>query len=649
MELTVVHNAAGQYSVWPAGRSMPSGWTSTSVSGSWEICSAAIDQRWCDPVAPAGLSGAGQNVDLVRCFAEVAASQPDATAVSDGSSSLTYAELGRRSAVLAQELRGRGVQAEDRVAIYLRRSVDTFVAMLGILKAGGAYVAIDQRLPAARRDLMVSVGQAKIVLVDPDWIGEPVIEGVAVLPWGSTPATDSALDDDAAASLQDSAACVLFTSGSSGTPKGVVLTHGNLVGFARNSSLPSLSRTDRVGQVSSLSFDAFHFEAWCSLTQGAEVVVLPSIVELLGMDIQREIRRRQITAMLVPTMAVNQVLRVDSEAFASLRILHTGGDVLLPDACRELLASSFTGQFFNLYGPTETTTACTAYPAASIEADCVNVPIGRPLDGVGIRVLDQELNEVEDGVVGELFVAGVGVGRGYVGAPSLTAQKFRPDPYGPPGTRMYATGDLARRGHDGLLEFMGRADHQVKIRGYRVEPGEVERTLCRHADVRDAAVVACGDGEDRQLVSLLVAHDDDLKLASLREWVVKELPDYMVPAAFIVVPEVPANAHGKRDVEAIGVLVEGFRRRRDAHVPAATDDERFLARLWEEMLSVEQVGRTDDFFDLGGHSLLAFRMQRRIKRDLKVNLDFSQILDNSSLMDLAALIAMTRRTGEVPA
>ncbi len=644
----LVRNGAGQVSVWAVDRPLPDGWADTGFAGSRAEClddarvraaSAASARAESDAGDDAGRRAGGVGGTLVRLFAETVARHGALPAVTDDTRTLTYAELDRRSDVLAARLADHGVGAGDRVAIYRRRGVDVFVAMLGVLKAGAAYVAVDARYPDQRRDLMIEASGARVTLAEPGWADRLDHLAGEVWQWCSEPApADAAGPAGPARVTADSAACLLFTSGSSGTPKAVVLEHRNLVLFGANPALPPLHPGDRTGQISSLSFDAFHFETWCSFAHGAEVVVLPPITDLLTADLQRELRRRRITAMLVPTMAVNQVIKEDRDAFAPLRILHTGGDVLLPATCRDVLGSAFTGRFVNLYGPTEATTACTAYEVRDTKEDATAVPIGVPVDGATAYVLDGDLDPVEPGRSGELYVGGGGVARGYHDQAALTAERFLPDPFGVPGSRMYATGDLVRLGEGGLLEFVGRVDDQVKIRGYRVEPGEVERQLSRHPLIRELAVTAAGEGQDKHLVAFVVL-DEGVTPRELRAFAADLLPDYMVPSSFVTLPEIPANDHGKRDWRRLDELLEEHRRRVEQYEPPRTEAERYLATLWEELLGAERVGVTDDFFALGGHSLLAFRAQRRIRRDLRVTVEFRDLLDNSVLRELASVVS----------
>ncbi|WP_307788077.1 non-ribosomal peptide synthetase [Streptomyces actinomycinicus] len=584
------------------------------------------------PVSGATLNG---------LFRETVLRHGDRPAVRDDRTNLSYRQLDRASDALAVRLRGAGVQRGDRVAYHLERGVQVFVTLLAVLKAGAAYVPVDTRYPDARRDLMITRSRPALVVTDSPDSGHLAGLGVksirlADLPdvgEGTEPSSGRQEPVDAA-----DPAALLFTSGSSGTPKAVVLTHENLHQFAYDDTLPRLGPEDRVGHVSSLSFDAFHYETWCAFASGAEIVVLPTMPDLVGRDIQRELRRHRISAMLVPTMAFNHVVREDRDAFSPLRILCTGGDVILPQACRDLLAGSFSGRLFNLYGPTEATTACAAYEVRELAPDAASVPIGRPLRGATLRVLDASSRaEVGPGESGELYVAGSGVALGYLDQPELTDERFPRDPFAADGSRMYATGDLVRLDAEGQLHYLGRTDDQVKIRGYRVEPREVERTLARHGDIREVAVLPVGEGEDRHLVGLVVA-DGPVSLSALREYAEAALPDFMVPSALIRVPEIPATAHGKRDLDQLRHVVAEHQRRDAAYITPRDEEERYLAAIWQELLAVERAGATDDFFELGGNSLLSFRLLRRVSKELGVTLSSREVLTTSRLESLAALI-----------
>ncbi|WP_323379970.1 non-ribosomal peptide synthetase [Streptomyces alkaliphilus] len=577
---------------------------------------------------------------LTELFGRSVEAHPHRPAVRDDTRTLTYAQLDEESNAVSALLRRHGVGAEDRVGVYLRRSVELFVAILGILKSGAAYVAVDSRYPDTRRDLMLNSSGAKIVLTEAGWEDRLTSVSARIVSIEDRVAADTAPAEEVVE--PNSAAGVLFTSGSSGEPKAIVLEHRNIVSFASNPSLPALTTADRVGQISSISFDAFHFEMWSTLGYGAQAVILPPVPDLLAADFQRQMRQYGITAMLVPTMVINHVVREDRDAFAPLRVLQTGGDVLLPAACRALLGGRFKGTLHNLYGPAEITTACTAHQVTAEDAESDAIPIGLPLDGVSVRVLSPELEPVAPGETGELFVSGPGVARGYQDRPELTDERFLTLPGEADGTRMYRTGDLARQREDGALMFVGRADNQVKIRGYRVEPGEVERGLCRYPEVREAVVLPQGEGNDRRLVAFVVLDESGPGVKELRERAERDLPDFMVPSRFIMQDRIPATAHGKRDLDALREVLAKHLAREESYAGPRTDTERFLAGLWENLLSTERVGRDEDFFGLGGHSLLAFRMHHRINRELGLSLPFPVLLNNTVLKDLAAAIDASR-------
>lgn len=571
---------------------------------------------------------------LVELFSSTVSRLPHHPAVRDEERSSTYAEFDSRSTAIAAALVVRGVHRGDRVAVCMRRSTDLVAAILGVLKAGAAYVAVDTRYPQARRELMVRSSGARVVLADAEseksmsTTASTVeqIDHLASAVRGSTPDVPYIAADDAAS--------VLFTSGSLGTPKAIVLEHRNICSFATNPAMPALTEDDRVGQISSVSFDAFHFEMWSALAAGAEMVILPAVPDLLAADFQRQLRRYRISAMLAPTMVVNHVVREDRDAFAPLRLLQAGGDVLLPSTCRELLASGFGGELYNLYGPAEITTACTAHRVTQEDAGADSIPVGRPLAGVTVRVVDSDLASVRPGEIGELLVGGPGLARGYLGAPELTAERFL---VGEDGRRMYRTGDLVREGDDGVLLFVGRADGQVKVRGYRVEPGEIERALRGHTDVVDAVVLPDGGGEDRRLVAFVVL-DGGLTVRDVRAHATAELPDYLVPSDFVVLSAMPATEHGKRDLGALRDLLVQQRERAASFREPEGETARFVANVWQEILGVERVGADDDFFELGGHSLHGFRVQRRINRELGVALEPTALLEHSVLSVFAGVV-----------
>lgn len=577
-------------------------------------------------------------LDLFETSVETGA---DAPAVSDSSRTLTYSELDTEASAFAARLAASGISPGDHVAFHLNRGVNLFIVLLGILRAGAAYVAIDPRYPAERRELMLQYSRSKALVVEHETPGGSGVAGVPVIEFNDETA-ESGLPVPQVLVSPDDTACVLFTSGSTGQPKAVVLEHRNVASFATNPALPSLERGDRMAHISNVSFDAFHYETWCALAGGAEIVVMDILPTLLSRDLRRELKQRRITAMLIPSMALNHIVREDREAFSGLRVLCTGGDVVLPETCRELAASGFAGDLCNLYGPTEASTACTIYHAEELPDDAERVPIGLPLDGTEILLLDADGRPVPDGVSGEIHISGPGVARGYLDRPDLTAERFRSDP-NRPGGLIYATGDLALRRADGLLEFLGRVDRQVKIRGFRIEPGEIELALERHPSVREAVVLPVGSGQNQHLAALVVTNDK-VSMSVLREHLTTAVPDYMVPAVMARISSIPVSEHGKRDMILLRNEAEAHARRREEYRAPNNDIEQYLATLWETLLSVEQIGVNEDFFALGGNSLQAFRVVQRVRKELGVRIEIRDVLENSELRNLAALIETRKET-----
>ncbi|MEU4805249.1 amino acid adenylation domain-containing protein [Actinosynnema sp. NPDC023587] len=498
---------------------------------------------------------------------------PDAPAIVSAEETVTYRQLEARANQLAHLLIAKGARAERVVAVALPRSVDNVIARLAVLKTGAAYLPVDPAYPADRISFMIDDAQPLLVLDGPlDVAGWPDTE----------PGVEIAADQPA---------YVIYTSGSTGRPKGVVVTHRGLPAFsAAEVEHFDVRPGDRVLQFSSPSFDASVLEFCMALPAGAALVVPPE-GPLLGDQLADVIEEFGVTHALIPPVALATVPRRSLPRF---RTLVVGGDACPADLVEQWAPGR---RMINAYGPTESTVV-TSWSGPLVPGG--TPPIGRAIPGTAVRVLDPELALCDEG---ELYVTGVGLARGYLGRPGLTAARFVADPFGPPGSRMYRTGDLVRRSADGSMEFVGRADHQVKIRGFRVEPGEVEAVLAGFPGVRQVVVVP--RDEPKRLVAYVVGAVD-----GLREGLAATLPDYMVPAAFVELDAFPLTPNGKLDRAAlpapvVGELPEDF-------VAPRTEEERRVARVWAEVLGVAHVGARDDFFALGGDSILAVRALGRL-------------------------------------
>jgi amino acid adenylation domain-containing protein len=553
---------------------------------------------------------------LLDLFTARVATDPDLPAVLADGVTISYADLDRRANRLAHKLVARGAGQEKVVALLLPRSVEIVVAQLAVLKAGAAYVPVDPAYPAERIDGMLADAKPCLVISDPAWVD---CAGPETPP-------------DPGPMRPENAAYVIYTSGSTGIPKGVVVTHAGLATFATAEvERFGVRPGDRVLQFSSPSFDASVLEL-CMAFAGGAALVVPPPGPLLGDHLAEVLRERRVTHALIPPVALATVTDPDLPDF---RLLIVGGDACPPELVRKWAPGR---EMINAYGPTESTVV-TSWSEPLTPAPTAP-PIGRPIPGTRVLLLDDDLRPVPDGTPGELYVAGVGLARGYLDRPGLTALRFLADPHGGPGARMYRTGDVVRRGADGDLEFVGRADHQVKIRGHRVEPGEIEAVLAADPAVGQAVVVAREDDGFKRLVAYVVpAGDDRPAPARLRARVTRTLPAYMVPAAFVVLDRFPLTPNGKLNREALPAPVFGSVAEA-GHVAPRDDRERLLASVWADVLGVPEVGVTDDFFALGGDSILAARANARLAA-AGVRLSARAIFDARTVAALAAGMADT--------
>ncbi|WP_335982928.1 amino acid adenylation domain-containing protein, partial [Streptomyces sp. CA2R106] len=557
-------------------------------------------------------------------FARQVRATPDAVAVVAAGTELTYAQLDERAGRLAAALVRQGVRPETPVAVMLERSADLVVAILAVLKAGGAYLPLDSRFPSSRIELILRESGAALVLT----------------PEVLTALAQSAPDDRAGADVPcapDQLAYIMYTSGSTGRPKGVGVTHRDVVGLALSPEWRGGGH-ERVLMHSPTAFDLSTYELWVPLLGGGRVVVAPP--EQLDLDLlQHTIATHAVTGLWLTAGLFRLVAEERPGLLAGVREVWTGGDVVSPAAAARVLAACPGIEVVNGYGPTEATTLAACHRVRDLAENAPTVPIGGPMANMRAYVLDDRLRPVPTGMVGELYLAGTGVARGYVGRPGLTAERFTADPYGPAGSRMYRTGDLAWWLPDGTLEFAGRVDHQVKLRGLRIEPGEIEAVLSGCPGVAQAAVVAREDRPgDKRLVAYVVPLPQGApEPAELAARLRRDLPDYMVPAAFVTVAALPLTANGKLDRAALpapdyGVSAAGRGPR--------TPQEQLLCGLFAEVLGREHVGIDDGFFDLGGHSLLAARLAARVRETLGLELGLRMLFEAPTVAGLTERLAM---------
>ncbi len=615
--------------------------------GGLDILSTAERQKllreWNDTARPI------PSATLPELFAAQVAKSPDAVAVVFEDQTLTYAQLDARANQLAHHLQGLGVGPEVVVGLCVERSLEMMVGLLGILKAGGAYLPLDPNYPSERLAFMLDDVRAPVLLtqstllarigqhtgttvrLDADW---PVIANNA------TTAPHAGLHPT-------NTAYIIYTSGSTGTPKGVVVNHRNIIRLVRETNYVDLTSRDVFLHLAPLSFDASTFEIWGALLNGAKLVVYPDGAIDLS-RLKQTIAQSNISVMWLTAALFHQVVDEDVLALAGLKKLLAGGDVLSVPHVHQVNASLPNCRLINGYGPTEGTTFSVCHTLTHITGADTSVPIGTPISNARIYVLDGGLQPVPAGVAGELYIAGEGLARGYLGRRGLTAERFVADPFGPAGSRMYRTGDLARWRAGGVLDFIGRADQQIKLRGFRIEPGEIEAALTKHPSITQAAVIARTDGPGgkRLTAYVVAAPDKSIDQAELRTHLASTLPDHMMPSAFVVLDCLPLTPNGKLDRRALPApdITPALTR------APRTPQEEILCTLFADVLGLQHIGIDDNFFALGGHSLLATRLISRIRASLDVELSIRTLFEAPTVEALAQRLheAETARPPPMP-
>ncbi|MFF4035396.1 amino acid adenylation domain-containing protein, partial [Streptomyces sviceus] len=573
-----------------------------------------------------------------EAFQAQALRTPDAVAVRCSGRSLTYRELDERANRLAHRLIAEGAGPERPVMVLTDRTVELVVGLLAILKSGSYYLPLHTAFPQDRMQWIAQESKAPVLLADTTmrerWLPEAP---VTILVDRAEETAEQPSTAPEVASHPEQLAYVMYTSGSTGTPKGVAITQQDIVDLVNDSMLTVPGAHDRVLLVASYAFDPSTYSFWYPLLHGGTVVIAAES-ELTVDRLARLFGTERITGVDITAGLFRVIAEEHPECFADVREIITGGDVISSAAVRRALEACPGLTIRCAYGPTETTLFATQSPWTVAASVPEQVPIGRPLDDMRAYVLDDTLTPTEVGEAGELYMAGVGLARGYFNRPDLSAERFVADPFGPPGTRMYRTGDVARWNADGLIEFVGRVDNQVKIRGFRVEPGEVEATLAAHPGLRQVAVAVREDTPgDKRLVAYMVAEESvDIDVAGVRRRLEEQLPAYMVPSALVVIDRLPLTPNHKVDYKALPAPPAETggttgRAPRDAR-------EEQLRDLFADILGTSAIGIDDNFFQLGGHSLHATRLVSRIRTAFDTDLAVSAIFDNPTVAQLSAAL-----------
>jgi amino acid adenylation domain-containing protein len=561
-------------------------------------------------------------------------------AVVDRDCRLTYGELAERADRLAAALTDAGVGIDSPVGLLMYRSAELVTAMLGVVLAGAAYVVLDPTYPPERLQLMISELGVTAVVVrrdPPAWLTTAT---PTVLSMTDVPADSAGTRMATPRGEPDSLVSVMFTSGSTGRPKAVGVSHRAVVRLVTRTDYIDIGPDDVMMHVGDPSFDITTLEVWGALAGGARLVVLAGD-EPLGADrVVAAVRAHRPTILSLTGMLFNQVTDIDPAVFAGLHHLFVVGEVMDPRRTRRVLRHGAPARLHNGYGPTENTTFSTCYLANQLPDDAPSVPIGTPITNTTVHVLDERLRPVPVGVPGELYVGGLGLARGYLGQPALTAQRFVPDPFAAvPGQRLYRTGDLVRWQTDGALRFLGRADRQVKLRGYRVEPGEIESALCGCAWVRECAVRLMRVDTDTRLIAYVVPRPGHHLLgAALRAELTRMLPPFLIPQHFVVLDELPTTPSGKLDTDALPGPEASLPVSAATRVAPRTPSEQQLWEIWSDLLRVTELGVRDNFFTVGGHSLLATTLVTAIAQHFRVAVALRRVFELPTIAEQAAEI-----------
>jgi amino acid adenylation domain-containing protein len=542
---------------------------------------------------------------------------PDATAVIFEDAALTYHELNTRANQLAYRLRESGVAADDRVGIFLERSLEMVVAVLGVLKSGAAYVPMDPIYPPQRIQMMIEDSQMRVLVSQQSLLDAlPEHNAELVLVDADRARLDAMpKDNPAPAANSENLAYVIFTSGSTGRPKGVQIAHRALVNFlCAMQREPGIQQGDALGAVTTLSFDIAGLEVYLPLVSGARTVILSSDTAADGIALAEAIERHGITMLQATPVTWRLLMETGWQGRRGLKVL-CGGETL--DAGLAQRLNECGGELWNLYGPTETTIWSTL---ARVFSTKEGISIGRPIANTQVYVLDAHRQPVPVGVTGLMYIGGDGLARGYLNQPEMTAEKFIPHPFQPEG-RIYNTGDLARYLPDGRIECLGRADNQVKLRGFRIELGEIEALLNQHPALRQAVVIVREDTPGEKRLVAYFTSDNPPSARELSKFLRGALPAYMIPAAYVPLEAFPLTPNGKVNRKALPAPALHSAESVKAIQPPTTPTESLIAGIWEQVLNVQQVSVFDNFFDLGGHSLLAMRVVVTLQEKTGFRLD----------------------------
>lgn len=588
---------------------------------------------------------------VVTLFENIVRENPDDIALVQGDTELTYGELNRRANRLAHRLRLAGVTLETLVPCCLPRSIEMIVAFLAVLKTGAAYMPIDPSYPEARRNLMLDDAGRGVLLTNSSLLPSfQSAEPTRIVTAEDEPAAVSDREENPQqVAGPTNLAYVMYTSGSTGRPKGVMVEHRGIVRLVRDTNYCRFGPNETFLQFAPPSFDASTFEIWGALLNGGRLVLMPRETSSLE-DLLRAVRQYGVTTLWLTAGLFHLMVDEHPGGLRSLRQLLAGGDVLSARHSRIFLEHAPETTLINGYGPTENTTFTCCHIIRAGDSIPESIPIGKPVSNTRVYILDQDMNPVRAGEIGELYAGGDGLARGYLNASEPNSSKFLNDPFGDqPKQRMYRTGDLARWRSDGSIDYLGRLDDQVKILGHRIEPAEIESAILRQGQVKQACVVARIENGSKRLVAYFVPVSSAVTPERLRDFIASQLPQHMVPAFFVSLPFLPLSQHGKVDRAALAELDVMSKSEPAAKSVPKSDLERTLAQLWQRILKVPEVGLDQNFFDLGGDSLLLVAVHSNLQKSLQMQIPVTDLFEFPTIRKLAQHLTRTESTPAVAA
>ena len=594
--------------------------------------------------APTAAEGSQPFLSLVESVRTWAEESPNATAVTTARETLSYVQLEAQSNALARHLQSLRAAPETLVALVLDRSPEFAIAALAIWKAGAAYLPIDPACPPERIRLILEDAHAPVLirsgLASHIELFQESAKQVDISDRHSLLHAYSSVPLPAS-NQPTQLAYVIYTSGSTGRPKGVEITHGNLLNLVHwHQSAFAISSSDRATMLASPGFDAAVWEIWPYLSAGASLYAPPETTRVSPRSLRDWMLAQRITVSFVPTPLAQRLIFLEWPTETSLRFLLTGADVL-----QQYPPAGLPFTLVNNYGPTECTVVALSGTVTPHERPAALPPVGRPISNTRILLLDEDLQEVSSGSVGELHIAGAGVGRGYLNDPELTREKFIPDPFDSnSGSHLYKTGDLARALPDGNFEFLGRTDDQIKIRGYRIEPNEVSAAICKHDAVQSGIVIPCKDSSGEYFLAayLVLKQNAQVNAGNLRKHLQSHLPEYMIPSVFVVLDAFPLTTNGKVDRAALPAPDSTNSLKNEPVSSRLTTTEEKLIPVVSALLKVDGINPHDNFFLLGGHSLLGAQLLTEIQRTFQVDLPLRTVFDYPTIAAISAEIDRVR-------